>query len=39
LIIRREKGTEKRLIANYQRIIDGKEPDVSVKRGDLIIVK
>lgn len=39
LIIRKEKGTEKRIIANYQRIIDGKEPDVIVKRGDLIIVK
>lgn len=38
LIIRKEKGTEKRITANYQKIIDGKEPDVIVKRGDLIIV-
>jgi polysaccharide export outer membrane protein len=38
LIIRKEKGIERRIIANYQKIIDGKEPDVIVKRGDLIIV-
>jgi len=38
LIIRKEKGTEKRIIANYKKIIDGKEPDVSIKRGDLVIV-
>jgi polysaccharide export outer membrane protein len=38
LIIRKEKGTEKRITVNYKKIIDGKEPDVSIKRGDLVIV-
>jgi polysaccharide export outer membrane protein len=38
LIIRKEKGTEKRINVNYTKIIDGKEPDVTIKRGDLVIV-
>ena len=38
LIIRKEKGMEKRITANYKKIIDGKEPDVIIKRGDLVIV-
>ena len=38
LIIRKEKGIEKRIIINYTKIIDGKEPDVTIKRGDLVIV-
>jgi polysaccharide export outer membrane protein len=38
LIIRKEKGTEKRITVNYTKIIDGKEPDVTIKRGDLVIV-
>jgi polysaccharide export outer membrane protein len=38
LIIRKEKGTEKRIAVNYKKIIDGKEPDVSIKRGDLVVV-
>jgi polysaccharide export outer membrane protein len=38
LIIRKEKGAEKRITVNYKKIIDGKEPDVSIKRGDLVIV-
>jgi polysaccharide export outer membrane protein len=38
LIIRKEKGVEKRITVNYKKIIDGKEPDVSIKRGDLVVV-
>jgi polysaccharide biosynthesis/export protein len=38
LIIRKEKGAEKRITVNYKKIIDGKEPDVTIKRGDLVIV-
>ena len=38
LIIRKEKGAEKRLTVNYQKIIDGKEPDMPIKRGDMVIV-
>ncbi len=39
LIITREKGAEKRMTANYNRIIDGDEPDIVIKRGDIVIVK
>jgi polysaccharide biosynthesis/export protein len=39
LIITKEKGVEKRITANYKKIIDGDEPDVAIKRGDTIIVK
>jgi polysaccharide export outer membrane protein len=38
LIIRKEKGAEKRITANYKKIINGKEPDVTIKRGDTVIV-
>jgi polysaccharide export outer membrane protein len=38
LIIRKEKGAEKRMKVNYKKIIDGKEPDVTIKRGDMVIV-
>jgi polysaccharide export outer membrane protein len=38
LIIRKEKGVEKRIKINYKRIIDGKDPDVTIKRGDMVIV-
>jgi polysaccharide export outer membrane protein len=38
LVIRKEKGVEKRIKANYKKIIDGKEPDVPIKRGDIVVV-
>jgi polysaccharide export outer membrane protein len=38
LIIRKEKGAEKRIKANYKKIIDGREPDVTIKRGDMVVV-
>ena len=38
LIIRKEKGTEKRIKVNYKKIIDGEEPDIVIKRGDTVIV-
>jgi len=38
LIIRKEKGAEKRIKVNYKKIIDGKEPDVIIKRGDMVVV-
>ena len=38
LIIRKEKGTEKRIKVNYKKIIDGEEPDIVIKRGDMVIV-
>jgi polysaccharide export outer membrane protein len=39
LIITKEKGEEKRIIANYKTIIEGEEPDIVIKRGDIVIVK
>ena len=39
LIITKENGKEKRITANYNRIIDGDEPDVVIRRGDMVIVK
>jgi polysaccharide export outer membrane protein len=39
LIITHEKGAEKRITVNYNRIIDGDEPDIVIKRGDIVIVK
>jgi len=39
LIITREKGAEKRITVNYNRIIDGDDPDIVIKRGDTVIVK
>lgn len=39
MIITKEKGVEKRITANYKKIIDGEEPDVIIHRGDTVIVK
>lgn len=39
IIITKENGVEKRIIANYKKIIDGKAPDVLIRRGDTVIVK
>lgn len=39
LIITKEKGAEKRITANYKKIIDGEEPDIVIKRGDTVIVR
>ena len=38
LIIRREKGEEKRIISNYKKMVDGEVPDLVLKPGDSIIV-
>jgi polysaccharide export outer membrane protein len=38
LIIRNEKGADKRITVNYNKIIDGDEPDVVIQRGDTVIV-
>jgi len=38
LIIRKEKGKDKRITVNYKKIIDGKDPDIIIKRGDMVIV-
>ena len=38
LIIRKENGIEKRITVNYKKIIDGKEPDITIKRGDMVVV-
>lgn len=39
LIITKEKGVEKRMTVNYEKILDGAEPDVLIKRGDTVIVR
>lgn len=39
LIITREGGQEKRIIANYNKIVDGDVPDIVINPGDTIIVK
>ena len=39
LIITREKGADKRITVNYNKIIDGDEPDIVINRGDTVIVK
>jgi len=39
LIITKEKGVEKRITANYKKIIDGEAPDIIIQRGDTVIVK
>jgi len=39
LIITKEKGAEKRITANYNKIIEGKEPDIIINRGDTVIIK
>ena len=38
VITRKEKGTEKRIKVNYKKMIDGEEPDIVMKRGDMVIV-
>ena len=38
LIIKNVNGKEKRITANYNKIVDGDEPDVVIDRGDTIIV-
>ena len=37
-IIRKENGKEKRIRANYNRIVKGKDPTVTLKAGDVIVV-
>ncbi|MEN6490128.1 MAG: polysaccharide biosynthesis/export family protein [Smithella sp.] len=39
IIITKKNGVEKRITANYRKIIDGDEPDVVIRREDTIIVK
>ncbi len=39
LIITQEGGQEKRITANYNKIVDGDEPDVVINPGDTIIVR
>jgi polysaccharide export outer membrane protein len=39
LIITREKDADKRITVNYNKIIDGKEPDIVIHRDDTVIVK
>ncbi|MBU0544262.1 MAG: polysaccharide export protein [Proteobacteria bacterium] len=38
LIIRKEKGEDKRITVNYKKIIEGKESDIAIKRGDTVII-
>jgi len=38
LIIRREKGEEIRITANYKKIIKGEASDFAIKRGDTVII-
>ncbi|MFH2045569.1 MAG: polysaccharide biosynthesis/export family protein [Pseudomonadota bacterium] len=37
-IIRKENGTEKRIPINYEKLVEGKEPDIAIKNGDTVIV-
>ena len=39
LIITKDKGAEKRITANYKKIIEGEDPDIVIKRGDTVIVR
>jgi polysaccharide export outer membrane protein len=39
LVITKEKGVEKRIIANYKKIIEGEVPDIVIKRDDTVIVR
>ena len=39
LIITKENGAEKRITANYNKIINGEEPDIVIKRGDTVIIR
>ena len=38
LIIRREKGAEVRITANYKKILKGEVSDFAIKRGDTVII-
>jgi len=38
LILRKEKGVDKRITVNYKKIIDGDEPDVTILSGDTVVV-
>jgi len=38
LILRKEKGADKRITINYNRIVEGKDPNIIINRGDTIIV-
>jgi polysaccharide export outer membrane protein len=38
VIVRKEKGAEKRIKVNYKKILDGGEPDIIINRGDMVIV-
>jgi polysaccharide export outer membrane protein len=38
LIITKENGKEKRITANYNKIIDGDIPDILIKPGDTVII-
>lgn len=38
LILRKEKSVDKRIIANYKKIIDGDEPDIVILSGDTVVV-
>jgi protein involved in polysaccharide export with SLBB domain len=37
-IITNENGKEKRITANYNKIIDGDIPDIIIKPGDTVII-
>jgi polysaccharide export outer membrane protein len=39
LVITKEKGKEKRITANYKKIIEGEEPDIPIKSGDTVIIR
>jgi polysaccharide biosynthesis/export protein len=39
LILRKSDGGEKRIIADYKKIIEGDAPDMAISPGDVIIVK
>jgi polysaccharide biosynthesis/export protein len=39
MIVTKDKGVEKRVMANYNRIVEGEVPDIVINRGDLVIVK
>jgi polysaccharide export outer membrane protein len=39
LIIRKEQGKDRRIIVNYNNMIDGQDPDIVIHRGDTIVVQ
>jgi len=38
-ILRRQDGQEREITANFRRILSGKDPDVELEDGDIIVVK